>query len=76
MKRRFFMDEREAVVTQPGGAFGRSILDELLRKHACGIVSNTLPEPQGHGGKTSGINGVMASMKNLFPLYQLATGKP
>jgi DNA mismatch repair protein MutS2 len=53
-------------------------LDELLRKHAYGIVTTHYLNLKVMAGKTSGIiNGAMAfDEKNLVPLYQLAIGKP
>ncbi len=75
----FFIDELGSG-SDPnlGGAFAEVILDELLRKHAYGIVTTHYLNLKVMAGKTSGIiNGAMAfDEKNLLPLYQLAIGKP
>ncbi len=75
----FFIDELGSG-SDPnlGGAFAEVILEELLRKHACGIVTTHYLNLKVMAGKTPGIiNGAMAfDEKNLLPLYQLAVGKP
>jgi len=75
----FFIDELGSG-SDPnlGGAFAEVILDELLRKHAFGIVTTHYLNLKVMAGKTSGIiNGAMAfDEKNPHPLYQLAIGKP
>ena len=75
----FFIDELGSG-SDPnlGGAFAEVILDELLRKHAYGIVTTHYLNLKVMAGKTSGIiNGAMAfDEKNLLPLYHLAIGKP
>lgn len=75
----FFIDELGSG-SDPnlGGAFAEVILDELLRKHAYGIVTTHYLNLKVMAGKTSGIvNGAMAfDEKNLLPLYELTIGKP
>ena len=75
----FFIDELGSG-SDPnlGGAFAEVILEELLRKHAYGIVTTHYLNLKVMAGKTSGIiNGAMAfDEQNLLPLYQLTIGKP
>lgn len=75
----FFIDELGSG-SDPnlGGAFAEVILDELLRKHAYGVVTTHYLNLKVMAGKTAGIvNGAMAfDEKNLLPLYQLNIGKP
>ena len=75
----FFIDELGSG-SDPnlGGAFAEVILEELLRKHAYGIVTTHYLNLKVMAGKTSGIiNGAMAfDEQNLLPLYQLTVGKP
>jgi DNA mismatch repair protein MutS2 len=75
----FFIDELGSG-SDPnlGGAFAEVILDELVRKHAFGIVTTHYLNLKVMAGKTAGIiNGAMAfDEKNLLPLYKLIVGKP
>jgi DNA mismatch repair protein MutS2 len=75
----FFIDELGSG-SDPnlGGAFAEVILEELLRKHAYGIVTTHYLNLKVMAGKTSGIiNGAMAfDEQKLLPLYQLTVGKP
>ena len=75
----FFIDELGSG-SDPnlGGAFAEVILEELARKHACGIVTTHYLNLKVMAGKTQGIiNGAMAfDEKNLMPLYKLIVGKP
>lgn len=75
----FFIDELGSG-SDPhlGGAFAEVILEELLKKHSCGIVTTHYLNLKVMAGKTAGIiNGAMAfDEKNLLPLYQLSVGKP
>jgi DNA mismatch repair protein MutS2 len=75
----FFIDELGSG-SDPnlGGAFAEVILEELVRKHAFGIVTTHYLNLKVMAGKTSGIvNGAMAfDEKNLLPLYKLTIGKP
>ena len=75
----FFIDELGSG-SDPnlGGAFAEVILEELLHKHAYGIVTTHYLNLKVMAGKTSGIiNGAMAfDEKNLLPMYQLIIGKP
>jgi DNA mismatch repair protein MutS2 len=75
----FFIDELGSG-SDPnlGGSFAEVILEELLRKHAYGIVTTHYLNLKVMAGKTSGIiNGAMAfDEQNLLPLYQLTIGKP
>ena len=61
-----------------GGAFAEVILEELVKKHAFGIVTTHYLNLKVMANKTAGIvNGAMAfDEKNLQPLYKLITGKP
>lgn len=75
----FFIDELGSG-SDPhlGGAFAEVILEELVRKHAFGIVTTHYLNLKVMAGKTSGIiNGAMAfDEKKLLPLYKLIIGKP
>ena len=75
----FFIDELGSG-SDPnlGGAFAEVILEELVRKHAFGIVTTHYLNLKVMAGKTSGIiNGAMAfDETNLLPLYKLTIGKP
>jgi DNA mismatch repair protein MutS2 len=75
----FFIDELGSG-SDPnlGGAFAEVILEELVRKHAFGIVTTHYLNLKVMAGKTAGIvNGAMAfDEKNLLPLYKLTVGKP
>lgn len=75
----FFIDELGSG-SDPnlGGAFAEVILQELLKKHAYGIVTTHYLNLKVMAGKTSGIiNGAMAfDEKKLQPLYKLLIGKP
>jgi DNA mismatch repair protein MutS2 len=75
----FFIDELGSG-SDPnlGGAFAEVILQELVKKHAFGIVTTHYLNLKVMANKTPGIvNGAMAfDEKNLQPLYQLIIGKP
>ncbi len=75
----FFIDELGSG-SDPnlGGAFAEVILEELVKKHAFGIVTTHYLNLKVMANKTAGIiNGAMAfDEKNLMPLYRLITGKP
>lgn len=75
----FFIDELGSG-SDPnlGGAFAEVIMDELVKKHAMGIVTTHYLNLKVMAGKTSGIvNGAMAfDEKKLMPLYKLIIGKP
>lgn len=75
----FFIDELGSG-SDPnlGGAFAEVILEELVKKHAQGIVTTHYLNLKVMAGKTAGIvNGAMAfDEKNLLPLYKLNVGKP
>lgn len=75
----FFIDELGSG-SDPhlGGAFAEVILQELLKKHAYGIVTTHYLNLKVMAGKTSGIlNAAMAfDEKKLMPLYKLIPGKP
>lgn len=75
----FFIDELGSG-SDPnlGGAFAEVILQELLKKHAYGIVTTHYLNLKIMAGKTPGIiNGAMAfDEKKLQPLYKLIVGKP
>lgn len=75
----FFIDELGSG-SDPnlGGAFAEVILQELVKKHAYGIVTTHYLNLKVMAGKTPGIiNGAMAfDEKNLMPLYKLNIGKP
>ena len=75
----FFIDELGSG-SDPnlGGAFAEVILEELVRKHALGIVTTHYLNLKVMAGKTPGIiNGAMAfDETNLQPLYKLIVGKP
>ncbi len=75
----FFIDELGSG-SDPnlGGAFAEVILQELVRKHAIGVVTTHYLNLKVMAGKTAGvINGAMAfDEKNLQPLYKLVVGKP
>ena len=75
----FFIDELGSG-SDPnlGGAFAEVILEELVRKHAMGIVTTHYLNLKVMANKTHGIiNGAMAfDEKNLLPMYKLIIGKP
>ena len=75
----FFIDELGSG-SDPnlGGAFAEVILEELVKKHAYGIVTTHYLNLKIMANKTPGImNGAMAfDEKNLLPLYKLIPGKP
>jgi DNA mismatch repair protein MutS2 len=75
----FFIDELGSG-SDPnlGGAFAEVILQELVKKHAFGIVTTHYLNLKVMANKTPGIvNGAMAfDEKSLQPLYQLNLGKP
>jgi DNA mismatch repair protein MutS2 len=75
----FFIDELGSG-SDPnlGGAFAEVFLEELVKKHAYGIVTTHYLNLKVMANKTPGIiNGSMAfDEKNLLPLYQLNIGKP
>lgn len=75
----FFIDELGSGSDPSlGGAFAEVILQELLKKHAYGIVTTHYLNLKVMAGKTSGIiNGAMAfDEQRLQPLYKLLVGKP
>ena len=75
----FFIDEfGSGSDPSLGGAFAEVILEELLKKHAFGIVTTHYLNLKVMASKTPGIvNGAMAfDEKNLQPLYRLIVGKP
>lgn len=75
----FFIDELGSGSDPSlGGAFAEVILDELVRKHAFGIVTTHYLNLKVMAGKTPGIiNAAMAfDEKKLLPLYKLVIGKP
>ncbi|MBL7730217.1 MAG: DNA mismatch repair protein MutS, partial [Chitinophagaceae bacterium] len=75
----FFIDELGSG-SDPGlgGAFAEVILQELVKKHAFGVVTTHYLNLKAMAGKTAGIiNGAMAfDEKNLQPMYKLLVGKP
>ena len=75
----FFIDELGSG-SDPnlGGAFAEVILEELVKKHAFGIVTTHYLNLKVMANKTPGIiNGAMSfDEKNLQPLYKLIIGKP
>lgn len=75
----FFIDELGSG-SDPnlGGAFAEVILQELVKKHAFGIVTTHYLNLKVMANKTAGIiNGAMAfDEKSLQPLYKLIPGKP
>ena len=75
----FFIDELGSG-SDPnlGGAFAEVILQELVKKHAIGIVTTHYLNLKLMAGKTTGIlNGAMGfDEKNLQPQYKLLLGKP
>jgi DNA mismatch repair protein MutS2 len=75
----FFIDELGSG-SDPnlGGAFAEVFLEQLLRRHAYGIVTTHYLNLKVMASKTSGIiNGAMAfNEKNLLPEYKLNIGKP
>lgn len=75
----FFIDELGSGSDPSlGGAFAEVILQELLKKHAFGIVTTHYLNLKVMAGKTTGImNAAMAfDEKKLKPLYRLVPGKP
>jgi DNA mismatch repair protein MutS2 len=75
----FFIDELGSG-SDPnlGGAFAEVILQELIKKHAYGIVTTHYLNLKIMANKTPGIiNGAMAfDEKHLQPMYRLVVGKP
>ncbi len=75
----FFIDELGSG-SDPnlGGAFAEVIVEEMVKKHAQGIITTHYLNLKVMAGKTPGIlNGAMAfDEKNLLPLYKLNIGKP
>jgi DNA mismatch repair protein MutS2 len=75
----FFIDELGSG-SDPnlGGAFAEVILQELVRKHAFGIVTTHYLNLKVMANHTPGIvNGAMSfDEKSLMPLYRLIHGKP
>ncbi|MDP4150030.1 MAG: DNA mismatch repair protein MutS [Bacteroidota bacterium] len=75
----FFIDELGSG-SDPnlGGAFAEVILEELVRRHALGIVTTHYLNLKVMAGRTPGIvNAAMAFDEvNLQPLYRLIIGKP
>jgi DNA mismatch repair protein MutS2 len=75
----FFIDELGSG-SDPnlGGAFAEVFLEELVRRHAMGIVTTHYLNLKVMANKTPGIvNGAMAfDEKTLMPLYRLNIGKP
>ncbi|MCU0380384.1 MAG: DNA mismatch repair protein MutS, partial [Chitinophagaceae bacterium] len=75
----FFIDELGSGSDPSlGGTFAEVFLEELVRKHAMGIVTTHYLNLKVMAGKTPGIvNGAMSfDEKNLLPLYKLNIGKP
>jgi DNA mismatch repair protein MutS2 len=75
----FFIDELGSGSDPSlGGAFAEVFLEELLRKHAMGIVTTHYLNLKVMAGKTPGIiNGAMSfDERNLQPQYTLNIGKP
>ncbi|NML23459.1 DNA mismatch repair protein MutS [Pseudoflavitalea sp. G-6-1-2] len=75
----FFIDELGSG-SDPnlGGSFAEVIMEELVKKHAIGIVTTHYLNLKVMANKTPGIiNGAMAfDETNLLPLYKLIIGKP
>ena len=75
----FFIDELGSG-SDPnlGGAFAEVFLEQLIKKHAFGVVTTHYLNLKIMASKTGGIiNGAMAfDEKSLMPLYQLNVGKP
>jgi len=75
----FFIDELGSG-SDPnlGGAFAEVFLEQLLKRHAYGIVTTHYLNLKVMASKTSGIiNGAMAfDEKSLLPMYKLNLGKP
>jgi DNA mismatch repair protein MutS2 len=75
----FFIDELGSG-SDPnlGGAFAEVFLEQLIKRHAFGIVTTHYLNLKVMASKTSGIiNGAMAfDEKSLLPLYKLNVGKP
>ena len=61
-----------------GGAFAEVFLEQLIKRHAYGIVTTHYLNLKVMASKTTGIvNGAMAfDEKNLLPMYKLNVGKP
>ena len=75
----FFIDELGSGSDPSlGGAFAEVFLEELVRKHAIGIVTTHYLNLKVMANKTPGIvNGAMAfDERKLLPLYKLNIGKP
>ena len=75
----FFIDELGSG-SDPnlGGAFAEVFLEQLIKRHAYGIVTTHYLNLKVMASKTTGIiNGAMAfDEKSLLPLYKLNVGKP
>ncbi len=75
----FFIDELGSG-SDPnlGGAFAEVFLEQLIKRHAYGIVTTHYLNLKVMASKTSGIiNGAMAfDEKHLLPMYKLNIGKP
>jgi DNA mismatch repair protein MutS2 len=75
----FFIDELGSG-SDPnlGGAFAEVFLEQLIKRHAFGIVTTHYLNLKVMASKTPGIiNGAMAfDEKSLLPLYRLNVGKP
>jgi DNA mismatch repair protein MutS2 len=75
----FFIDELGSG-SDPnlGGAFAEAIVEELVSKHAMGIITTHYLNLKVMAGKVKGVfNGAMAfDEEHLEPLYQLTIGKP
>ena len=75
----FFIDELGSG-SDPnlGGAFAEVFLEQLIKRHAYGIVTTHYLNLKVMASKTPGIiNGAMAfDEKSLLPLYKLNVGKP
>jgi DNA mismatch repair protein MutS2 len=75
----FFIDELGSGSDPSlGGSFAEVFLEELVRKHAMGIVTTHYLNLKVMAGKTPGIvNGAMSfDEQHLLPLYKLNIGKP
>lgn len=75
----FFIDELGSGSDPSlGGAFAEVFLEQLIKRHAYGIVTTHYLNLKVMASKTSGIvNGAMAfDEKSLLPMYKLNIGKP
>lgn len=75
----FFIDELGSGSDPSlGGAFAEVFLEQLIKRHAYGIVTTHYLNLKVMASKTTGIiNGAMAfDEKSLLPLYKLNVGKP